>query len=275
MKLQVQSMTVDRMSKQSPSTRTYISSACQACQCQPHNSYLYQALLEGIMRGDVRKEMRGSKEVYFMDEYYEGEGLTDQQGGFVRASGELEDTWTTLYQPGQRHTHCHHKNIYITGVDLSVSIKVCLALAHPEDNLLAKLMTSQVGFVAEEWCQFALNSKQSAIANRSTPSDEDMIRLQEAYDSCNKLINSTKKTCQAVLAKSSSSNSAGPGLVSSAKRAVAILQDGSMREVADMQWADKNTLTIDELKNVLKKCAKDVGTVVLLEKELKALLSVK
>jgi len=60
-------------------------------------SYLYQALLEGIMRGDVRKEMRGNKEIYFMDEFYEGEGLTDQQGGYVRASGQLEDTWTTLY----------------------------------------------------------------------------------------------------------------------------------------------------------------------------------
>jgi len=145
----------------------------------------------------------------------------------------------------------------------------------PEDGLLAKLMSSHVSVVAEEWCQFALDSKQSAIANRATPTDEDMLRLQEAYDSCNKLINSTKKLCQAVLGKSSSSNSAGPGLVASAKQAVAILQDGSLREVGDMQWVDKQTVTIDELKNVLKKCARDVATVAMLEKELKALMSVK
>jgi hypothetical protein len=73
------------------------------------------------MRGDVRKEMRGGKEVYFMDEFYEGEGLTDQQGGFVRASGELEDTWTTLYQTGQEHTHWHHiKHIHHRGCFISI-----------------------------------------------------------------------------------------------------------------------------------------------------------
>ena len=137
-------------------------------------------------------------------------------------------------------------------------------------------MKSNTQILMEEWCQVAVGNKPAcAIVGSVTPTEADMLRLQEAYDCCARTINSTKKICQQVNMRPMAHNSSAPSLVANARQAVNQLQNGALAEVSDMQWQDKTTITIENLKNTLKKCAEELSAVALLEKELKALVHIK
>ena len=144
-----------------------------------------------------------------------------------------------------------------------------------QEELFAKLLACNPSLIQEEWLQLA-KAPLHAIADVGAPSPADMSRLQEAYDCCNKVIGSVRKTCHIVLQRSSSSSSSSAAnVVSTAREAVAALQQSSLKRVDEMQWQEAASLSVQKVKETLKECAQELAPVVTLEKELKALLAVK
>ena len=147
-----------------------------------------------------------------------------------------------------------------------------------QEELFAKLLACNPSLIQEEWLQLA-KAPLHAIADVGAPSPADVSRLQEAYDCCNKVIGSVRKTCHTVLQRSSSSSSSSSSsaanVVSTAREAVAALQQSSLKRVDEMQWQEAASLSVQKVKETLKECAQELAPVVTLEKELKALLSVR